>query len=62
MAGQVYDKPEARLALHTRRSLVPAIIKRTNREHPYEVPCVVATDFTGNPMYLEWVLDETRDP
>ena len=57
--GQIYDKPEARVALHTRRSLVPHIIDRTNREHPYEVPCVAAMTFDGNPAYVQWVLDET---
>lgn len=57
--GEIFDKPEARVALHTRRSLVPQIIERTNREHPYEVPCVAAMTFEGNPAYVQWVLDET---
>ena len=49
-AGTVHDKNEARVALHTRTSLVPVIIDRTNAEHPYEVPCVVALPLTqGNP-------------
>lgn len=57
--GQIYDKPEARVALHTRRDLVPLIIDRANREHPFEVPCVAAMAFDGNPAYLHWVLEET---
>ena len=58
--GQIYDKTEARVALHTRTSLVPQIIERTNEEHPYEVPCVVATAITkGGPHYVAWVLAET---
>jgi periplasmic divalent cation tolerance protein len=36
--GAVQDEAEARVALHTRTSLVPAIIGRTNAEHPCEVP------------------------
>ena len=28
-AGEVHDDPEARVALHTRRSLVPAVVERT---------------------------------
>ncbi len=60
--GEVYDKAEARVALHTRRSLLPAIIERTNREHPYEVPCVAAMTFDGNPAYVQWVLHETGAP
>lgn len=59
--GTVYDKPEARVALHTRRSLVAAIVERANTEHPYEVPCVIATDIVaGNPTYVRWILDETE--
>jgi periplasmic divalent cation tolerance protein len=57
--GQIYDKSEARVALHTRRSLVSRIVERTNREHPYEVPCVAAITFDGDPAYVKWVLEET---
>lgn len=58
--GTVHDEREARVALHTRRALVPQIIDRTNRDHPYEVPCVVALPITsGNPAYVQWILDET---
>lgn len=60
--GQVYDRTEARVALHTRRSLVPAIHRLTQEQHPYEVPCVVATPIVdGNPVYLRWIAEET-DP
>jgi periplasmic divalent cation tolerance protein len=59
--GAVYDEPEARVGLHTRLELVPAIVDRTNREHPYEVPCVLAVPVVdGNPAYIQWVLDQTR--
>ncbi|MEU4623103.1 divalent-cation tolerance protein CutA [Actinoplanes sp. NPDC023801] len=59
--GVVHDEAEARVALHTRRALVPEIISRTNREHPFEVPCVIALPITeGNPAYLRWILDETN--
>jgi periplasmic divalent cation tolerance protein len=40
--GQVHDTTEGRVALRTRRSLVPQIVDRAKREHPYEVPSVVA--------------------
>lgn len=59
--GQVYDRAEARVAVHTRGELVPAIVQRANDQHPYEVPCVVATPIVaGNPQYLRWIEDETR--
>lgn len=60
--GAVQDDPEARVALHTRASLVPHIVKRANDEHPYDVPCVIAMPvIAGNPAYIEWVLAETQN-
>ena len=56
----VQDDTEVRVALHTRRSLVPAIIERTRAEHPYEVPCVLVLPVeNGNPDYLAWVVAST---
>jgi periplasmic divalent cation tolerance protein len=61
--GEVHDDPEARVALHTRRSLVPAVVERTRSLHTYEVPCVIALPLVGgNPDYLRWVVAETREP
>jgi periplasmic divalent cation tolerance protein len=61
--GVVHDEPEARVALHTRRTLVPEIVARTAELHPYDVPCVIALPLVGgNPAYLRWVTDETREP
>src|SRR4051812_2426472 len=55
--GDIEDEPEARVALHTRRGLVPAIIERTTQDHPYDVPCVLALPVTvGLPAYIDWVL------
>ena len=60
--GAVHDEGEARVGLHTRRSLVPAIVARTAELHPYDVPCVIALPLTGgNPAYLEWLAAETRE-
>ena len=61
--GTVQDDPEARVALHTRMELVDAIVERANAEHPYDVPCVIAMPIDqGNPAYLQWVEQETRQP
>jgi periplasmic divalent cation tolerance protein len=61
--GEVQDEPEARVALHTRRDLVPRIVARTRQLHPYDVPCVIALPLVGgNPDYLRWVDEETRKP
>jgi periplasmic divalent cation tolerance protein len=60
--GVIEDEPEARVALHTRTSLVPAIVERADREHSYDVPCVIALPvIAGNPAYIKWVLDETQE-
>jgi periplasmic divalent cation tolerance protein len=61
--GEIHDHTEARVALHTRTSLVPRIIDETNRQHPYEVPCVIALPITnGNPAYVQWIRDSTIVP
>lgn len=61
--GEVFDRAEATAALHTRRALVSEIVRRVSREHPYEVPGVVATAIDdGNPAYLQWIIDETHAP
>jgi periplasmic divalent cation tolerance protein len=58
--GEVHDEPEARVALHTRVTLVDQIVARADAEHPYDVPCVLAVPVLGgNPAYLEWVLAMT---
>jgi periplasmic divalent cation tolerance protein len=58
--GEVYDRSEGRVALHTRRELVPRIVELVNREHPYDVPGVIVTPvIDGNPAYLQWIRDET---
>jgi len=61
--GAVHDEAEARVALHTRRSLVDAIVARTGELHPYDVPCVIALPLVGgNPDYLRWIARETGSP
>lgn len=58
--GVIEDEREARVALHTRASLVPAIVERTKAEHSYDVPCVIALPISdGNAAYLTWVREET---
>ena len=61
--GKVYDETQARVGLHTRASLVPAIVARADRDHADDVPCVIALPiFSGNRGYLEWVYSETQLP
>jgi len=61
--GVVHDEAEARVALHTRRSLVPEVVDRTHELHPYDVPCVIALPLVGgDPAYLRWIAEQTREP
>lgn len=58
--GKVYDEQQARVGLHTRESLLPAIIARADRDHADDVPCVIAMLITaGHPNYLRWIYAET---
>jgi periplasmic divalent cation tolerance protein len=61
--GAIHDDHETRVALHTRASLVPAVIDRTRQAHPYDVPCILAIPVeAGNPEYVQWVINETIEP
>lgn len=58
--GAVEEGDEARVALHTRRSLIPEVIERVKAMHSYDVPCILVLPVVGGlPAYLEWVLAET---
>jgi periplasmic divalent cation tolerance protein len=58
--GAIEDDNEALVVLHTRQSLVPAIIERANRDHPYDTPQVLAVPVTdANPDYRDWILEST---
>ena len=58
--GEVQDESEALLVLHTRAALVPALIERTDDEHPYLVPGFRYRTVSAAPAYHQWVLDSTR--
>jgi periplasmic divalent cation tolerance protein len=61
--GAVLEEEEARVALHTRRSLVDAVVARVAELHGYDVPSVLALPVVGgNPAYLRWIIAETREP
>jgi periplasmic divalent cation tolerance protein len=58
--GQVHERTEGRVSLHTSRGRVAAIVARAKSEHPYEVPGVSARPIIdGNPDYLVWIAKET---
>lgn len=61
--GAVVEDKEVLLVVKTRVELVEAAIARVKALHSYTCPCVVALPIlTGNPAYLEWLGQETREP
>jgi periplasmic divalent cation tolerance protein len=61
--GQVYERTEGRMSLHTSRARVADIAARAKREHPYEVPGVSARPIIdGNPANLLWIEEATGTP
>lgn len=59
--GKNHDQPQARAAMHTRRSRVTAIVDHVERAHPNDKPSAIVTPITdGNPAYLQWVRNQTR--
>lgn len=58
--GEIYERTEGRVSLHTNRRRVAEIVDRAKHEHPYEVPGVSARPINdGNPDYLAWIAQET---
>ena len=59
--GRIEAATEARVAVRTRKALVPDILRRTLDTHPYEVPSLVALPIiAANPAYAEWVRESTQ--
>lgn len=58
--GSLHDTTEARVALHTRASLIPAITNEVTAKHPYQVACVIALPtIGGSDTYRDWILEST---
>lgn len=61
--GEIEDAEEVAVVLHTRRSLVGRVIERTEAEHPYDTPQVLAIPVVAASVgYHQWVLDSTIEP
>lgn len=58
--GEVHERQEGRVSLHTQRAQVPEIVSRARQQHPYEVPGISTRPINdGNPDYLHWIATET---
>jgi periplasmic divalent cation tolerance protein len=57
---QIEEAMEFPLHLKTRASLFDKLSERAKAEHPYEVPCIVATELIAiEPAYAAWLEAET---
>ena len=60
--GQIEEAMEFPLLLKTRAELFDRLAERVKAEHPYETPCIIATDLAYiEPAYAKWLEEETRD-
>ncbi|MDH4247121.1 MAG: divalent-cation tolerance protein CutA [Deltaproteobacteria bacterium] len=60
--GAVQEGREVVLIAKTTEARVPALIARVKALHSYTCPCVVTLPLLeGNPDFLEWIVQETRD-
>ena len=59
--GQIHERTEGRVSLHTSRRRVADIVGRARREHPYQVPGISARPIIdGNPDYLAWIEEQSN--
>ncbi|PON70502.1 Divalent ion tolerance protein [Trema orientale] len=60
--GKVQTDSEELLIIKTRQSLLEALTKHVEENHPYDVPEVIALPINGGSTpYLEWIKNSTRD-
>lgn len=60
--GKVEHEQETLLIAKTRGELVERLIARVKELHSYSVPEVIALPIeAGNPDYLNWIAEETRE-
>jgi periplasmic divalent cation tolerance protein len=61
--GSLQEDKEIAIIMKTRSELVEELIEELKSIHSYDVPCIVSWEIVkGNPEYLSWVKDETREP
>jgi len=60
--GAVQEGREVVLIAKTTEARAPALIARVKALHSYTCPCVVTLPLLeGNPDFMEWIVQETRD-
>jgi len=60
--GSIEETGEAAMFIKTRSELVDRVIERVKELHSYEVPCIVSFPIgKGNPDYLKWIGESTKE-
>ena len=55
------EEDESVLILKTRAELIPKLMKWIEKQHPYEVPCMLEIPIpNGHKPYMEWLMAETE--
>ena len=61
--GKINIDNEILMICKSRTSLINEIIEEVKKKHPFEIPEIIATGIQGgNPDYIKWVLDNTKNP
>ncbi|MDD4136385.1 MAG: divalent-cation tolerance protein CutA [Methanoregula sp.] len=61
--GEFCDDEEHLLIAKTRKEMAGTVIREIRALHPYEIPEIIELPVNGGHLpYLEWVLQETREP
>ena len=62
-AGQVHDEGETAFVAKTWADRLDELTQAVRRNHPYDVPCVVALPVAGGSApFLDWIREQTRPP
>jgi periplasmic divalent cation tolerance protein len=59
--GRITTASEWVCTLKTSPARLAALMAALAAAHSYEVPEIIATEITGDPTYLSWVEEETRE-
>ena len=56
--GELTNSQEVLILAKTTKEMLQSLIKRVKILHPYECPCIIATDIAGgNTDFLKWIED-----
>ena len=61
--GRVEESSEAALIAKTTAALAEVLVERVKKIHSYELPCIASWKIeSGNPAFLDWIGESTRQP